>query len=227
MIRKYGNITKCMTNKIEIDLSTVENENVKKFIESEMADCKKRKIRIELIKQTALYGHTVSGYFTDEPVPTLSVGIDKPFEEWLPIFVHESCHKDQFVENASVWEKQAIQGAYDALHVFDTWVAHICELKEHQLRPVLQQIIDIELDCEKRSLEKIKKFDLPIDHVEYIQKSNAYIFYYHVVASQREYSMRKSPYTNPDVWSKMPTTWDNNYYRISDELHEIYLKHCY
>ena len=113
-----------------------------------------------------------SGHFADGQEPCLTVYTTDKIDEWLPIFVHESCHKDQFLEKTDIWNKR-IGDEYDALEIFDMWIEHHVELKKYQMRPVLDNIIQVELDCERRSIEKIQKHSLDLNISEYIQKANA------------------------------------------------------
>ena len=43
---------------------------------------------------------------------------------------------------------------------------------------MFKTVQEMELDCERKSVEMIKKFDLPIDIEEYTSIANIYIFYY-------------------------------------------------
>jgi hypothetical protein len=214
-------------DKIEIDINTVENENIRNFIQSELSQCKKHKIKVELIKTPDDFnGNECSGHFGDDPNPTLVVQVTPNIYDWLPIFVHETCHKDQFIEKADVWTAK-IGNQFDPLEIFDLWIDHHVELRKHQLRPVLEQIVQVELDCERRAVAKIQKYNLPINQTEYIQKSNSYIWYYHAAAHHRAYSQRTSPYANLELWSKMPVDFDNNYSTINSKMLKLFTKYCY
>ena len=212
-------------NKIEFDLESIEDENIKNFIQSELANCKKHKISVEIIKNTDV-NSDCNGQFSDEPNPCLTVNISNNIDEWLHIFVHETCHKDQFLERSSVWTAK-IGDEFDSLDIFDLWIERHVELKKHQLRPVLDHIIQVELDCERRAVAKIQKYNLPINITEYIQKSNSYIWYYHAAAHQRAYTQRTTPYDNPELWSKMPVDFNNNYSIINSKMLKLFIKYCY
>jgi hypothetical protein len=214
-------------NKIEINLDLIENINTRNFIQAEIAHCKKHKVRVELLNAPPeLHGVESSGLFSDEPHPCLQVHMDKDINEWLPIFVHETCHKDQYIEKTDIWTAK-INEHYDAVEIFDMWIDRCVELKPHQLRPVLQQIVDIELDCERRAVEKIHKNNLDINVEEYIQKANSYVYYYHAAAHTRMWTQRTAPYINPLVWKEMPVDFNNNYATIRNKMLELYLEHCY
>ena len=211
-------------NKIEIELNDIENKTTRNFIQAEIAHCKQHKIKVEILKDLNLV--ECNGHFADNSNACLTVYTNNNIDEWLPVFVHETCHKDQYLEKTDIWNKR-IGNEYDALEIFDMWIDHHIELLPHQLRPVLENIVQVELDCERRSAIKIQKYDLPIDLNEYIQKSNAYIWYYHAAAHTRAYTQRISPYINPDVWTKMPLDFNRNYSNIKSKMLKLYLKHCY
>ncbi len=50
----------------------------------------------------------------------------------------------------------------------------------------------MEFDCEKRTVAKIKKYNLPIDIKDYIQKANAYVWFYTAVLNKRQWDGTKS-----------------------------------
>ena len=211
-------------NKIEINLEQIENINTKNFIETEIAHCKQHKIRIKLSKDLNLV--ECNGHFADGNPPWLTVNTNDNILDWLPIFVHESCHKDQYLEKTDIWNRK-IGDEYDALEIFDMWIDRHIELLPHQLRPVLENIVQVELDCERRSVIKIQKYNLPIDIPEYIQKANSYIWYHHAAAHARAYTQRSGPYENPDIWTKMPVDFNRNYSSIKSKMLKLFMKHCY
>lgn len=117
--------------------------------------------------------------------------------DWLPIFVHETCHLDQDQENPSWFE-----AAEEAHQTLEQWLAGKVELNNPM--QVAKDIIRLEHDCEARTLTKIAKYKLPIDRSEYVQKANAYLISYHVTVADR--SWKSAPYNNPSIWQQMPKT---------------------
>jgi len=82
---------------------------------------------------------------------------------------------------------------------------------------------DLELDNEKRTTEMIIKWNLPIDPVEYVKKSNAYVLFYNYIKTTRKWSEPdNSPYTNMNIVNAMSDKFDMDYEKLSDELLEIY-----
>lgn len=116
------------------------------------------------------------GYFSDE-YKELCVAMKGKEAEWLSTLVHESCHMDQYLENQFLWKK--CEPAYD---IFSDWLLNKAEPPDDILRESIQDIIRLELDCEKRSIKKIKEYDLNLDIPTYIQSANinlyAYLFFY-------------------------------------------------
>jgi hypothetical protein len=216
-----------MKNKIEILVENIEDDYVRKFVQSEIAHCSKHRVKVELLepKQSHLDVES-SGYFSDEPKPQLQVIVCGGIDHWLPTFVHESCHKDQFVEKSEVWMHR-VDGQWDGMEMLDMWLTHSIELKPKQMHKVLEYIINVELDCEKRVVHKIRQHQLPIDTTEYVQKANSYLWYYHAVSHARSYTQRKAPYNNPKIWREMPADFDNNYSTIKPNMLELYMEHCW
>ncbi len=149
----------------------------------------------------------VSGYFIDRPRRELAVGTGKPVEEWLPTFVHESCHMDQWAEDAPVWNRVMVEGR-EAVDWLDEWVNGREDLP-CSLQELADRVRAVELDCERRVVSRILEYGLPIDVSEYAQKGNAYCYYYdHLILRRGWYEPGQAPYERADVWSVAPTTID-------------------
>jgi hypothetical protein len=116
---------------------------------------------------------------------------------WLGVFVHETCHVDQEIERPE-WMEECERG----VGVVDFWLGG----KNYNKSKVVQAInsvIELEWDCERRSISKIKKHKLPVNIKEYAQMANAYILGYHWTLENRKWC--KKSYKNPNVWKAMPT----------------------
>lgn len=170
------------------------------------------------LKIQAFLGHCILYYkntkFEFSPTPKLKDGtceyIGEAFKGWLRIatgeakktwievFLHETCHLDQARENQE-W--------------FDSIDSHIADLDnwlndKETKTPVswqnVSKIVELEHDCEKRAIEKIKTFQLPIDTLTYCQKANAYLKSY--IQTLKDKKWDSTPYTNPKRWKAMPKT---------------------
>jgi hypothetical protein len=98
----------------------------------------------------------------------LQVGKEK---NWLSTLIHESCHLDQWVENPKCIED------------LNCDIRGIVSKKSKVSRNALLPIIELELDCDKRTVAKIKKYELEgeIDLPLYIQDTNHLMFCYYVM----------------------------------------------
>jgi hypothetical protein len=115
--------------------------------------------------------------------------------DWLPIFIHETCHLDQDQENPNWFE--TAEKAHQSL---EQWLAGKAEL-DNPLQ-VAKEVMRLEHDCEARTLAKIAKYNLPVNRGEYSQKANAYILSYHITVADR--SWKSAPYNDPKIWTRMP-----------------------
>ena len=212
----------------EFNLKTITDTVITNFVQLEISHCKSNNVKVTLKNTTEVdcNGVECSGYFCTDPNPELVVAMGKHPSDWLATFVHETCHKDQWVEQSPVWNKK-IKEYFDAADIFDMWLNNAVELTKNQLNDVLEQVMMVEIDCEKRSIEKIKKYNLPIDVIEYTQKANSYIYYHHAIAYKRQWGAKTAPYENPNVWTKMPLDFNQNYSKINRKMLNLYLKHCW
>lgn len=126
----------------------------------------------------------------------LTIATGGNLEAWLQVFLHETCHLDQAQENQE-W--------------FDSIDPHISDLDDwlenkEPVNPVnwesVSKIVEMEHDCEKRALKKIKDFNLPINPDQYAQKANAYLKSY--IDTLKNSQWESAPYNDPSKWSIMP-----------------------
>lgn len=200
--------------------------NVQRLISDVKEKCEKLGVKLTLSpEKTILMSENVyvGGYFSDEEdVVELACAMGQPdFEKTILLFVHESCHLDQWSESDqedSIWAKG------DTMGIIDGWLNGE-ELSEKELNESFKQSIDLELDCEKRSVEKIKKYNLPINTEHYIQKANAYILFYNYVKKHRKWSNPGNPPYGDKIWPFAPKTWLDDYTQIPKELEEAYDKY--
>jgi hypothetical protein len=116
---------------------------------------------------------------------------------WLGVFVHETCHVDQGVERPE-WMEECEKG----VALVDFWLGGKNYTKS-KVAQAIKSVIELEWDCERRSLSKIKRNKLPVNVTEYAQMANAYILGYHWTLENRKWC--KKSYKNPNVWKSMPT----------------------
>jgi hypothetical protein len=160
------------------------------------------------------HGFDCAGYFDDNPLE-FAVACGKSYRTWLPTFVHESCHLDQWAEDRNAWDRSV--NDLIPLTVFDDWLQHKIELDEDTKRSVASAILKIELDCERRSVAKICQHGLPIKLDTYIRKSNAYVWSYLLMQETRNWD-HSAAYEYPEVWRKMPKHFNADYSVLPDHI---------
>ena len=115
----------------------------------------------------------------------------------MDVLVHESCHLDQFIGKSKLWNS-----SNDPVHVVEAWIKGK-KVSLNKRDEAFNNALLLELDCEKRSIKKIKKYKLNIDTEQYAQKANSYLFAYLVALHEKRWYT--SPYENPKIWKEMPT----------------------
>jgi hypothetical protein len=172
----------------------------------------------------------VSGYFMGDEngnQPELGLAVGGSKQDWLLILLHESCHMDQWLGKSSIWSNGQLAGK-DVYDLLEEWI-NGKELQDWEIHKIIKSCIDIELDCEKRTVEKIRNYELlNIDRVEYIQKANSYIMFYGAILKKRKWYV-KAPYIEKNVWMRMPKAFleKSNYIDVKSEYMDLYDQYCY
>lgn len=139
----------------------------------------------------------VGGYFSDEP-NECELACALKNQEYLNLLVHEYSHMEQWVDKSEIWTNAK------GTEMLDDW------LEGKEIKNIDKKIDDLklcELDCEKRALRNIKKFNLPINLKTYIQKANSYVLFYNYIKETRRWSKPgNAPYSpkNIELWSLCP-----------------------
>jgi hypothetical protein len=159
-------------------------------------------------------GVKCGGFFDDSAKPPV-LAFAQGREDFLGLMVHEYCHMTQWIDQIPLWAE-----AETALSIMWNWLAG----EDHEdIDWAIGIARDLELDNEKRTTEMIIKWNLPIDPVEYVKKSNAYVLFYNYIKTTRKWSEPdNSPYTNMNIVNAMSDKFDMDYEKLSDELLEIY-----
>ncbi len=167
----------------------------------------------------------VSGYFVDYGTPTLAIATGKDINEWFMILLHESSHMDQWIEQSAYWVDSFIDGR-EAVDYIDEWL-NGKDFDEDSLNSIFHKAIMVELDCERRTIQKAKNYGFDIDFESEIKKANSYILFYLFIKEYRMwYSVNKAPYQIKEVWQEMPSSFDIDYTKLDDKLKKLYNKYC-
>jgi hypothetical protein len=193
------------------------NKNVEKFIKDLRHKCKKNDVKLKLINKWAFVedGVEIGGSFgpNKNSKMYLTCAIGRP--DYLSIIVHESCHLDQYLENSVSWKKG------DSCDDVFEWLENKSVLKN--LNKHINNVQDIEEDCERRAIKKIKEYNLPIDLDIYIKKANSYIWFYKHLQKTRHWPDRfSSPYVIPQVWQNMPNKFQKSYRIIPKRFKKLF-----
>jgi hypothetical protein len=167
--------------------------NVQKLIAKVVADCRHHGIGFHLSGDDYVMadGIKCSGYFDETD---LKVAGGK--KDWVDVLVHESCHLDQFLDKSPLWD-----GGDAGITTIDKWISGT-DYTEKKLIKSFQDTILLELDCEKRSIKKFKKYRLKVSEGQYIKQVNSYVLSYW--ATYRDRKWFPFPYNNPKIVRRMP-----------------------
>lgn len=170
--------------------------NLNKLIADIAQKCVAHGITLSLqhVPQVDIENLPCSGYFDEQSLVVATK--KKRVQDWVDVLVHESCHLDQFTEKSKLWDSDN-----DPLHVIEAWTKGK-KVSLSKRDKAFENTLLLELDCEKRSIKKFKKYRLNIDIEEYAQKANSYLFAYMVALHEKRWYT--SPYENPKIWKKMP-----------------------
>jgi hypothetical protein len=170
------------------------NQGTKKLLADVAAKCVENKIELRITNEHAVVVDDeiiTSGYFDDT---SLVVAGGK--KDWVDVLAHESCHMDQFLEKIPLY-----MHSDNCLNDLDTWLAGK-EVSSTTLIKKISHIIKMELDCEKRTVRKLKKYKVYPDMKNYIKQVNAYLFGYWATFRDRVWC--PFPYNNKKIVNKMP-----------------------
>lgn len=215
-----------------MDLNEEEMQSVERFRAHVEETAKKNGVSFILSQDSHIpYPTTkdlVNGYMVEFPEKQLAVATGKPIELWLPILAHESSHMDQCLEKDLSWTESYIPGTIiETVDIIELWIEGKVELNPSQLNEYIRRSRNVELDCERRTVEKIKTFNLPIDIAEYTQKANSYIFFYTAMKDTKAwYLPGREPYNTKEVWSLCPSTFlfEEEYESVPEDLMQAYRK---
>lgn len=194
------------------------NKNVKSFIESLKRRCLENNIELRFVDSYSVRqdGVSVGGSFGGVRKTVLTSCTDRP--DWLHILVHESCHMDQYLYDQKIWTNKG--DSYDQV---DDWLHG---KKIRNIHTHINNIQDLELDCEKRAVMKIKNFDLPIDIEEYTKRANAYVYFFSYLKLSRHWpNSKNSAYVKKEIWQHMPTVWQKSYRKLSKKYLQLFKEH--
>jgi len=133
--------------------------------------------------------------YTAPPKFTLNY-FDNDFVNIFEYFIHEYCHFKQWKEQSEVFKNgQANWLLFDLFlnNKFDRFT-----------KAQLLTIQKLELDCDSKVLEEVRKYNLPIDTRKYAKESNSYIYSYNIIYELRKFS-EIVDFTDKELLKYMPS----------------------
>jgi hypothetical protein len=216
-----------------VDLSKkIPHPKLLKYVEDRIKRIESYGFTVDLIDKPCIRDgkSSYSGLFIEEG-ELLRCAIGIPWEKWVPVFIHESCHFDQFVEKCQAW--QEIHNCYrgiDAQTIFYRWIDERVNYPDSVVYKALQAVRGSELDCERRVSKEIinNKLTKYIDVKDLNMKANSYIYFHNVMYFTRKwYHKDVKPYRNRKLYELMPDHFDNDYTQLPLDYYRLCLKLCY
>lgn len=184
------------------------------FVKHVKRQCRIDGVKVSFVRSKqveASVGIRCFGYFDGK---IISIAVKNYL--WLSVLVHEFSHFLQWREQCSEWITEDKFGNRELEH----WLRGK-EVKN--IKRAINNIISLELDCEKRALKLIAQHDLPINTATYIQRANECLFYYKYIEETRKWdnSLEES-------YNNMPSRFmSDSYYKKSlpDKYRKIFINH--
>lgn len=141
---------------------------------------------------------------------------------WLSTLVHEFCH---LLIYKSCTRKENNLRNKALGNMFD-WVSHDIELDEKEIIRSVNIVKHMELECERKTVEIIKEYSLPIDIVQYTKEANAYVLFHDFVKLNRQWTTSTYIANMTKVLECMSSEFDMDYANISYPLLELYSEYA-
>jgi hypothetical protein len=145
--------------------------------------------------------------------------------DWLEIFVHEYCHMLQAIDNTKVWR--------DSSKPVDKIFYWIDDNDEYPkpTKADIRKVIAMESDCDRRAVEVIKNYKIPINVNRYIKRSNLYMWFYPEVHKRGKWVAKKKrmPYMIKEALDLAPAKFlpIEDYMTTPPELVKLFDKHTF
>ncbi len=193
----------------------LEHPRIKAFIKHVRSECRRTGIKVELrqVKYLRLgQGMKCSGYF-DEENRKLVVAMLNPVS--VEVLVHEFGHFTQWDEKIPIWKE-----AEWAMFHIEEWLNG---KNKRNIEKWMALSRDLELDNEKRSVQLIKEFNLPINTEKYTKSANAYVLFYNWMLTSRKWCKPgNTPYSNKTVLNACSPKFNMRYDQLSARMRQAF-----
>jgi hypothetical protein len=167
-------------------------KNFEKFEEYARNYCAKHGKIITLVPKKTVYQDGFKQFKCSGLCDGYEMVVAKKSPRFHTVFVHEFSHLTQMVDAPSRWT--------DSGDIWSGMENGKVSLKQWQ---EFVKTIAMERDCERRSLNLIKKFDITCPE-HYARNANIYLYYYQYVFLTGNWGGNKSPYECEDLYNLMP-----------------------
>lgn len=159
---------------------------------------------------------TYVGYFKEDPLE-ITIASKVPYIDFLSTLVHEFSHFQQWVDDYTYWK----DNKRDPGDILDRWLMGE-DFKKITIKRCIDKIRDCELDCERRTIENIKKFNLPINIEDYCREASYILYHYNFLLYARGKKQRTTNKNIDSLMKMMPDNLDNDYKKIPRKIMTAY-----
>ena len=139
----------------------------------------------------------VSGYFSEV---TKEIRVARFNNDFLPTLVHEYSHFQQYAEGK-------FTAAGDAADLLECWFGGK-DYAEREVSRAFSVIRSCERDAERRSVDLIKYYELPVNLDLYIRRANCYIYAHYIMHRYRKFwAFKRDPFRSHTVLALMPNNF--------------------
>lgn len=190
-------------------------------------ECRRYRIDFNIVDSGSILldDNDCGGYFSEQPLSiSIATGGDLKVADWIGTLMHEFSHFEQWRDNDPSYVTKYKRTT--TAKIVDAWMLG----KEYDPKTIddcLNQQKNCELNCERRTVKNLIKFNIPIDLELYIQNANAYIHYYNYMKLTRRWNnpTKNFPTDIPEILKSMPTHFRGNYRTMSKKMLGLYDKH--
>lgn len=198
------------------------DENVQKFINHVHSHLRKNKFKLVLhLDELKIGKNSVSGYFSEEDK---EIVISLKEQDWLEVLAHEYNHFIQYITNEPSYVSLT-QGDSNYLTEMWDWIDKESEFEEARLDVMFETVREMELVCERKTMETIKEFNLPIDLDEYIFSANVYLYFYSFVRKYRCWFKENIGIKDITELSDLQMTLDEDFSKLPELYEETFKKY--
>lgn len=201
------------------------SDKVQKFVWYALQDLLTNGIDIQLEAKdyVDLDGIVSKGCFQRDPL-LLACACKGNYSKWLPIFVHEWNHGRQYIEEFPLYKNLSVEDET----ILWKWADGLVELSKEKVNSLIKTLRDIELDCELRTIETIKRFQLEseIELNWYTRTANAYLLFYNVFKKHKKWYVTP-PYEVKEIIEMMPNNIITNFSAPHRLYESLVLDKCF